>query len=123
WPNERSRETFEAGLSDHASRTDQPRGRDRQRSRRRTAKRDSRPSHQRSRRANGCSLFVRGNRDVRTLVIARLGSALILSAGDRILRSRTFTSGKQSEIAANADKSSSPQDAATSTLQACAPRT
>ena len=58
-----------------------------------------------------------------TLAIARLGSVLILSAGDRILRSRTFTLGQQSEIAAKSDKSSSPQNAATSTLQACAPRT
>ena len=87
------------------------------------AKRDSRPGHQRSRRAHGCSLSVRRNRDVRTLAIARLGSALILSAGDRILRSRTFTSAQQSDIAAKSDKSSSPQNAATSTLQACAPRT
>jgi hypothetical protein len=60
---------------------------------------------------------------MRTPAIARLDSALILSAGDRILRSRTFISGQQSEIAAKSDKSSSPQDAATSTLQACAPRT
>jgi hypothetical protein len=60
---------------------------------------------------------------VSTLAIARLGSALILSAGDRILRSRTFASGQQSDIAAMSDKSSSPQDAATSTLQAFAPRT
>jgi hypothetical protein len=59
---------------------------------------------------------------VKTLAIAHLGSALILSAGDRILRSRTFISGQQSEIAAKSDKSSSPQNAATSTLQACAPR-
>jgi hypothetical protein len=60
---------------------------------------------------------------VRTLETARLGSALILSAGDRILRSRTFTLRQQSEIAAKSDKSSSPQNAATSTLQACAPQT
>ena len=33
WPNERTRKTFEAGLPDHASGTDQPRGRNRQRSR------------------------------------------------------------------------------------------
>ena len=57
-----------------------------------------------------------------TLAITRLGAALIVSA-DRILRSRTFTSGQQSDIAAKSDKNSSPQDAATSTLQACAPRT
>ena len=123
WPNERTRETFEARLPDHASRPDQPRRRDRQRSRRRIAKRHSRSGHQRSRRAHGRSLFVRRDRDVRALVIARLGSALILSAGDRILRSRTFTSGRQLHTAAKSDKSSSPQDAATSTLQACAPRT
>ncbi len=67
WPNERTRETFEAGLPDHASRTDQPRGRDRQRSRRRIAKRDSRPGHQRPRRAHGGSVFVRRDRDVRAL--------------------------------------------------------
>jgi hypothetical protein len=60
---------------------------------------------------------------MKTLARANLGSALILSAGDRILRSRTFTSGQESEIAARSDKSSSPQDAATSTLEACAPRT
>jgi|KBSSwiStaDraftv2_1062776.scaffolds.fasta_scaffold2525948_2 hypothetical protein len=60
---------------------------------------------------------------MRGLANARLGNALILSAGDRILRSRTFTSGQESEIAAKSDKSSSPQDAATSTLEACAPRT
>ena len=58
-----------------------------------------------------------------TLAITRLGAALIVSAADRILRSRTFTSGQQSDIAAKSDKNSSPQDAATSTLQACAPRT
>jgi hypothetical protein len=60
---------------------------------------------------------------VRTLAIARPGSALILSAGDRILRTRTFTLGQQSETAAKSDKSSSPQNAAISTLQACAPQT
>jgi hypothetical protein len=60
---------------------------------------------------------------MRTLAIANLGSALILSACDRILRSRTLTSGQQSDIAAKSDKSSSPQDAATNTLQACAPQT
>jgi hypothetical protein len=60
---------------------------------------------------------------MRGLANARLGSALILSAGDRILRSRTFTSGQESEIAPKSDKSSSPHDAATSTLEACAPRT
>jgi hypothetical protein len=60
---------------------------------------------------------------MRGLANARLGNALILSAGDRILRSRTFTSGQESEIAAKSAKSSSPEDAATSTLEACAPRT
>jgi hypothetical protein len=60
---------------------------------------------------------------MRILAIARLGSALILSAGDRILRSRTFTSGQQPDIAAKSDKSSSPQNAATSTLQARATQT
>jgi hypothetical protein len=60
---------------------------------------------------------------VRTLAIARLGSALILGAGDRILRSRAFTLGQQSEVAAKSDESSSPQNAATSTLQTCAPET
>ena len=60
---------------------------------------------------------------MRGLANARLGNALILSAGDRILRSRTFISAQQSDIVAKPDKSSSPQDAATSTLQACAPRT
>jgi hypothetical protein len=60
---------------------------------------------------------------VRTLAIARQGTTLILSAGDRILRSRTFTLGQQSEIAAKSDESSSPQNAAASTLQACAPQT
>ena len=62
---------------------------------------------------------------MRALAIARLGSALILSAGDSegFRESRTFTSAQQLEIAAKSDKSPSPQDAATSTLQACAPRT
>jgi hypothetical protein len=62
---------------------------------------------------------------MRTLAIARLGNALFVSAGDSesFRESRTFKSGQQSDIAAKSDKSSSPQDAATSTLQACAPRT
>ena len=62
---------------------------------------------------------------MRTLAIARLGSALILSAGDSesFRESRTFTSAQISDIAAKADKSASPQDAATSTLEACAPQT
>ena len=59
---------------------------------------------------------------MRTGAIAPLGSALILNAGDRILRSRTFTSSEQSQIAVKSDKSWSPQNAATSTLQACAPQ-
>jgi hypothetical protein len=62
---------------------------------------------------------------VRSLVRAHLGSALILSAGDseRFRESRTFTSGEQSAFAAKSEKSSSPKDPATSTLQACAPKT
>lgn len=62
---------------------------------------------------------------MRTLAIARLGRAPILSAGDSesFRESQTFTSGQQSEIGAKSDKSSSPHDAATSTLEACAPRT
>ena len=59
---------------------------------------------------------------MRTGAIAPLGSALILNAGDRILRSRTFTSSEQSQIAVKSDKSSLPLNAATTTLQACAPR-
>ena len=59
---------------------------------------------------------------MRSLPIARLGSALILSAGDRILRSRTFTSAQQSDFAAKLERSLSPQDAATSTLEAYAPQ-
>jgi hypothetical protein len=59
---------------------------------------------------------------MRTGAIAPLGSALILNAGDRILRSRTFTSSEQSQIAVKSEKSWSPQNAATSTLQACASR-
>src|SRR5205807_10288262 len=50
-----------------------------------------------------------------------LGSALMLSAGDRILRSRTSLSFRLSQIESHSRKSSSPQNAATSTLQACAP--
>jgi hypothetical protein len=62
---------------------------------------------------------------MRRLANAHLDSALILSAGDSesFRESRTFTSGRQSCIAAKSDKSPSPQDAATSTLEACAPRT
>ena len=63
-PNQRARETAEAGLPDHASGPDQSRRRDRQRSRRRRAKRHSRSSHQRSRRPHGRSLSLRRNRDV-----------------------------------------------------------
>ncbi len=57
------------------------------------------------------------------IAIAPPGSALILSAGDRILRARTFTPGEQSRITAKWHTSSSPQNAATGTLQACAPET
>jgi hypothetical protein len=57
------------------------------------------------------------------LPIAPLGSALILSAGDRILRSRTLMLAQQTDFAMKSQKSSSPQDAATSTLQACASQT
>jgi hypothetical protein len=46
--------------------------------------------------------------------IARLGSALILSA---------FASAQQSDVAAESEKRSSLQNAATTTLQACAPQT
>jgi hypothetical protein len=62
---------------------------------------------------------------MRTLVRANLGSALIMSAGDSesFRESRTFKSGQQSDIAPKSDKSPSSQNAATSTLQACAPRT
>ena len=59
---------------------------------------------------------------MRTGAIAPLGSALILNAGNRILRSRTFTSSEQSQIAVKSDTSASAQNAATSTLQACAPQ-
>jgi len=60
---------------------------------------------------------------MRSLVRANLGSALILSAGDRISRSRTFTSGEELAFTAKSEKDSSPQNAATSTLQACATQT
>jgi hypothetical protein len=62
---------------------------------------------------------------MRSLVHANLGSALILSAGDSesFRESRTFTSGQQSEFVRKWEKSSSPQKAATSTLQTCAPQT
>ena len=61
---------------------------------------------------------------MRTDAIAPLGSALILNAGDSesFRESRTFTSSEQSQIAVKSDKSSSLQNAATSTLQACAPQ-
>jgi hypothetical protein len=60
-----------------------------------------------------------------SLPIVRLGSALILSAGDSesFRESRTFKSAQQSDFAAKLEESSSPQNAATSTLQACAPQT
>jgi hypothetical protein len=57
------------------------------------------------------------------LMRANLGSALILSAGDRSLRSRTLMLAQQTDFAVKSEKSSSPQNAATSTLQACAPQT
>ena len=62
---------------------------------------------------------------MRRLVRAHLGSALILSAGDSesFRESRTFISGEQAPFAAKSEKSSSPKDPATSTLQACAPQT
>jgi len=59
---------------------------------------------------------------MRNLLSASPGSALILSVGARILQSRTLTPGQQSEIAAMSDKSLSPQNEGTNTLQRCAPR-
>ncbi len=59
---------------------------------------------------------------MKRLVHANPGSALILSAGDRILRSRTLTSGQQLEFARKWEKNSSPQNGATSTLQARPPQ-
>jgi hypothetical protein len=61
---------------------------------------------------------------MRTLPIARLGRALILSAGDSetFRESRTLMSAQQENFAAKWEESSSPQDAASSTLQACAPQ-
>jgi hypothetical protein len=54
---------------------------------------------------------------------AYLGSALILRVGDRILRSPTLGQNRQSNFSAESEKNSSPQNATTSTLQACAPQT
>jgi len=51
-----------------------------------------------------------------------LGSALILSAGDRILRSRTSLFCRLPQIVSHLEGSPSPQNAATNTLQACAPQ-
>jgi hypothetical protein len=51
-----------------------------------------------------------------------LGSALILSVGHRMLPSRTFASHHEWNALAEPDKNSSPQNAATRMLQACAPR-
>jgi len=51
-----------------------------------------------------------------------LGSALILSAGDRILRSRTSLCCRLPQIVSHLEGSPSPQNAATNTLQACAPQ-
>ena len=51
-----------------------------------------------------------------------LGSARLWRVGDRILRSRTFVDLSLIRRSFESDKSSSPQNAATSTLQACAPQ-
>src|SRR6478672_4247761 len=51
-----------------------------------------------------------------------LGSARLWRAGDRILRSRTFADLCSLPGSFESDKSSSPQNAATSTLKACAPQ-
>ena len=53
----------------HAPRTDQSRGRDRQRVGRWRSKRDSRSSDQRSRGADGSSLSLRGHRNLMTVLI------------------------------------------------------
>ena len=58
---------------------------------------------------------------MRALVIARLGSALILRAGERILRSRTFPGTPITERG-NAWKKFR-RDAETNTREACATRT
>ncbi len=59
-------------------------------------------------------------------LVAFLGSARILRAGEGILPSRTFegrsSTAELEEKEFRAQKSSSPQNAATSTLQACAPQ-
>ena len=62
---------------------------------------------------------------MKSLANTRPGSALFLSAGDpeSFRESGTLASGQESEIAAQLDKSSLPQNAPTSTLQACAART
>ena len=51
-----------------------------------------------------------------------LGSARLWRVGDRILRSRTFADLRSLPRSFESDKSSSPQNAATSTLKACAPQ-
>src|SRR6476469_3843016 len=51
-----------------------------------------------------------------------LGSARLWRVGDRILRSRTFEDLSLTHRGFELDKSSSPQNAAISTLQACAPQ-
>src|SRR6476620_11063324 len=51
-----------------------------------------------------------------------LGSARLWRVGDRILRSRTFADLRSLPRSFESKKSSSPQNAATSTLKACAPQ-
>src|SRR6478672_7742491 len=51
-----------------------------------------------------------------------LGSARLWRVGDRILRSPTFADLCSLPRSFESDKSSSPQNAATSTLKACAPQ-
>src|SRR4029434_1411022 len=69
WPNERTGKTPETGLFDHAPRTDQSRGRDRQRVGRWRSKRDSRSSDQWSRGADGGSLSLRRHSNLMTILI------------------------------------------------------
>src|SRR5207247_6053213 len=61
--------TSQTRLAGTASGADQSRRRDRQRSRRRIAKRHSRSSHQRPRRSHGRSLSLRRNRHVSGTII------------------------------------------------------
>ena len=51
-----------------------------------------------------------------------LGSARLWRVGDRILRSRTFAELRSLPRSFESNESSSPQNAATSTLKACAPQ-